>query len=140
MGSHRRLANTIWWAVSGASRLCLRTEKSDLLIVDTTLLPTPVMEPVPQPTTEERRRSDRVSQRVPGWVSGDDRSSRGQSVTVCDMSMHGVGFYDPANRYRVGARHWLVVNGGAMRLSTRVKIVSCREAEECGYYIGASFF
>lgn len=81
-----------------------------------------------------------MTQRVPGWVSGADRSSRGQSVTVCDMSMHGVGFHDAKNFYRVGASHWLVVSGGTLRISTRVKIVSCRESEDGGFYVGASFF
>ncbi len=91
---------------------------------------------------EDRRRSDRVDHRVPGWVSGDsaDRSQRGNAVTVCDMSMHGVGFHDANNRYRIGSSHWLVVNGGAFRVSTRVKIVSCRDTDERGYYVGASFF
>lgn len=96
--------------------------------------------PASASAAEDRRRSERVDQRVPGWVSGADRSSRGQNVTVSDMSMHGVGFHDPANRYRIGSTHWLVVNGGALRVSTRVKIVSCRESTEGGFYVGASFF
>jgi hypothetical protein len=110
--------------------------------VDNTHTQTQVMdEPgTAQPAVEDRRRSERIDQRVPGWVSGPDRSSRGQTITVCDMSMHGVGFHDPSSRYRVGASHWLVVNGGMLRVSTRIRIVSCREAREGGFDVGASFF
>lgn len=96
--------------------------------------------PTSTSAVDDRRRSERVDQRVPGWVSGADRSSRGQNVLVCDMSMHGIGFHDPANRYRVGSTHWLVVNGGALRVSTRIKVVSCRERDDGGFYVGASFF
>lgn len=126
----------------------MRPEESDFIDVEhpqsqTQLLDLPA---APQAVHErsqavdDRRRSERVGQRVPGWVSGADRSSRGQSVTVCDMSMHGIGFHDPATRYRVGTTHWLVVNGGALRVSTRIRIVSCRDGEEGGYYVGAAFF
>ena len=93
-------------------------------------------------SVEDRRRSERVDERMPGWISGEsnDRSAKGSAVMVVDMSMHGVGFHDAAHHYRVGSTHWLVVNGGAMRMSTRVKIVSCRESDEGGFYIGAKFF
>ncbi len=93
-------------------------------------------------SVDDRRRSERVGQRIPGWISGEssNRSSRGQAVVVTDISMHGVGFHDAANYYRIGSTHWLVVNGGAMRMSTRVKIVSCRDTDEGGYYVGATFF
>ena len=79
---------------------------------------------------------------MPGWISGgsNDRSARGNTIMVNDLSMHGVGFHDAANPYRVGSTHWLVVNGGAMRMSTRIKIASCRYTDEGGYYVGAAFF
>lgn len=114
--------------------------QSDLNFVDTT-----IEQPVDSQQTvslEDRRRSERVDQQIPGWISGEsnDRSARGRNVRVQNLSMHGVGFLDATQRYRIGAAHWLVVNGGAMRLSTRVKIVSCREAAEGGFIIGAAFF
>ncbi|MFT3785529.1 MAG: hypothetical protein QM770_05120 [Tepidisphaeraceae bacterium] len=92
---------------------------------------------------EDRRRSDRSRQCMPAWVSGDavDRGSRGSQVIVTSLSMHGVGFRDPRTRYRVGAAHWVVVSGvSSMRISSRVKIVSCRENEQGGYDVGAAFF
>ena len=79
---------------------------------------------------------------MPGWVSGEshDRAARGRDVTVNDLSMHGIGFRDARSPYRIGACHWLVVNGSVMRLSTRIRIVSCRESDAGGYDVGANFF
>lgn len=93
---------------------------------------------------EDRRRSERVEQLVPGWVSGEssDRGAKGHRILVTDLSMHGVGFRDTSSNlpYRRGATHWLVVMGGAMRMSTRVRIASCRPNPEGGYDVGAAFF
>lgn len=93
-------------------------------------------------STDDRRRSDRRPARASGWISGcnDDRSAKGSHVLVNDLSMHGIGFYDATMPYRTGACHWLVVNGGALRLSTRIKIVSCRENPNGGFDVGARFF
>lgn len=116
--------------------------KSDLMNVDNSQSTTSVNHSSASTSVEDRRRSERVDQRVPGWVSGEssDRSSRGRTVTITDISMGGVGFHDPTTHYRVGSTHWLVVNGGAMRMSTRIKVVSCRDTDEGGYFVGASFF
>jgi hypothetical protein len=95
------------------------------------------------PAAEDRRRSQRAEQRIPAWVSGDavDRGSAGSQVVVTDLSLHGVGFRDPRTRYRVGAAHWIVVSGASsMRVSSRVKIVSCRENGQGGFEVGAAFF
>jgi hypothetical protein len=91
--------------------------------------------------TVDRRRSARVRAPVPAWVSGDshDRSARGRDVGVVDLSEHGVGFRDGRGDYRIGAAHWLVVNGTS-RLSTRIRIVSCRRNRTGGYDVGAVFF
>jgi hypothetical protein len=94
--------------------------------------------------TEDRRRSRRVEQLVPAWISGDasDRSAPGRQVLVTDLSLHGVGFRDAEaeTEYRVGSRHWIVVNGGQLRISTRMRIVSCRESPEGGFEVGAAFY
>lgn len=93
---------------------------------------------------EDRRRSERVEQSVPGWISGEqsDRSAKGHRILVTDLSMHGVGFRDTSSAlpYRRGASHWLVVMGGAMRMSTRVRIINCRPNPEGGWEVGAAFF
>jgi len=116
--------------------------------VDTTVAleaaaPVAATPPLSADVAEDRRRSRRVTQRMPAWISGEsgDRGDRGHTVTVGDLSMHGVGFHDPAEaRYRAGATHWLVVSGGAMRLSTRVRIVTCRPNPAGGHDVGAVFF
>ena len=79
---------------------------------------------------------------MPGWISGEshDRAARGRDVNVTDLSMHGIGFRDAVQSYRIGACHWLVVNGGAMRLSTRIRVISCRKNDAGGYDVGAKFF
>jgi hypothetical protein len=101
------------------------------------------VQPDQDPTaTIDRRRSDRVAQCIPAWISGDSiqRHSKGRHILVNDLSMHGVGFTDPETRYQPGATHWLIVNG-AMRLSTRVRIISCRDNNDTGGYdVGAAFF
>ena len=78
---------------------------------------------------------------MPAWVSGEssDRSARGRDVAVVDLSDHGVGFRDGRGDYHIGATHWLIVNGTS-RLSTRIRIVSCRRNESGGYDVGAVFF
>ena len=92
--------------------------------------------------TTDRRKSDRVAHRVPAWVGGEssNRAARGRNVIVNDLSMGGVGFHDPLAPYRPGATHWMIVNGGPMRMSTRMRVVSCRENPEGGYDVGAMFF
>ena len=97
----------------------------------------------PAALAEDRRRSERVAQQVPGWISGEstDRGAKGHKITVNDLSMHGVGFHDAGStQYRRGASHWLVVVGGAMRMSTRVRIASCRPNPNGGFDVGAAFF
>lgn len=117
--------------------------ESDIEDVSTAVA-TPVVESFPSaPAAEDRRRSQRAEQRLPAWVSGDavERGSAGSHVVVTDLSLHGVGFRDPRTRYRVGAAHWIVVSGvTSMRVSSRVKIVSCRENDQGGFDVGAMFF
>lgn len=90
----------------------------------------------------DRRRSERTAQQLPGWISGDTnhRNERGRQVTVTDLSMHGVGFIDAKQNYQIGARHWIVVNGNSLRISTRLRVVSCRQNDEGAWVVGAAFF
>ncbi|HQY89345.1 MAG TPA: PilZ domain-containing protein [Tepidisphaeraceae bacterium] len=95
-----------------------------------------------QQAIDDRRRSERTAQKLPGWISGDTnhRNERGRNILVTDLSMHGVGFIDPTMNYQIGAKHWIVVNGNSLRISTRLRIVSCRQNEEGAYIVGAAFF
>ena len=105
--------------------------------------PTPDFSPQSTDTaTADRRSSERRPHRVPAWVGGEssNRAARGRNVMVNDLSMGGVGFHDPAAPYRPGATHGMIINGGPMRMSTRMRVVSCRENPEGGYDVGAMFF
>jgi hypothetical protein len=123
--------------ISSFLRVVAIASQSDLFSVSTY----DFIQPEQDAATIDRRRSDRVAQCLPAWISGEsvERGSHGRHIMVNDLSMHGIGFADPAQRYRPGATHWLVVNS-TVRLSTRVKIVSCRESPAGGYEIGAAFF
>ena len=89
----------------------------------------------------ERRRSDRVAGRTTAWLSNAVGRSvtSGRTVTVEDLSMHGVGFHTE-KRCHVGDRHWILVTQGAMRLSTRVRIRSVRPDGNGGWICGGEFF
>jgi hypothetical protein len=95
-----------------------------------------------QTATDDRRMSQRLAQRIPAWVGGEssNRGAKGRNVIVTDLSMGGVGFHDAAAPYRPGATHWMIINGGPMRMSTRMRVVSCRDNANGGYDIGAAFF
>lgn len=99
------------------------------------------VEPAAAPVGD-RRRSERRSESAAGWLSNAHGGSltSGRSVTICNLSLHGVGFttHRPCH---VGDRHWILILQGAMRLSTRIRIVSIQKlgaAEE--WMVGAEFF
>lgn len=100
------------------------------------------MEPEAGVAAGDRRRSERRSESASGWLSSAHGGSltSGRTVTVCNLSLHGVGFtsHRPC---QVGDRHWILILQGAMRLSTRVRIVSVQKlgaADE--WIVGAEFF
>ncbi len=93
-------------------------------------------------TEAERRRSDRSElAAVSGWISGAVGKSQtgGRQVAIRDLSLHGAGF--TADKvFRVGADHWIMVNRGPMRLSTRIRIASCTPRDDGSYDIGGEFY
>ena len=100
------------------------------------------VDPVPEAPAADRRRSERNSQSASGWLSNPHGAplTSGRTVSICNLSLHGVGFttHRPCH---VGARHWILILQGAMRLSTRVRIVSVKQlgaAEQ--WMVGAEFF
>lgn len=92
---------------------------------------------------QERRRSDRVPQRTTAWLSSVNGgvTTGGRTVTVEDLSLHGVGF-STDQACAVGEKQWILITQGPMRLSTRVKIVSVRPAEDGSgtWFCGGEFF
>ena len=94
------------------------------------------------PDTVDRRRSEREERRVTAWLSdasGGRVASSQQEVLVTDLSLHGVGFTAP-KRVQKDDFHWIVIADGRLSLSTRLRVVSCRECPEGGFEVGAEFF
>lgn len=101
--------------------------------------------PVAFPASEtasgaERRRAVRNRHLSTGWLSNEcgNLKSQQQHVSVFDLSLGGVGFTcdKPLD---VDAIHWIVVNGGALNVSSRVRISYCRRNEN-KYDCGGEFF
>jgi hypothetical protein len=88
----------------------------------------------------ERRRSERVGQMIPGWMSAPSgRHTSGREILILDLSLHGVGFITerPCDR---GDRRWILVQTGPLRLSTRMQVVACRQREDGRYEVGGEFY
>ena len=79
---------------------------------------------------------------MPAWLSeragGAGKSSQ-QQVTVTNLSLHGVGFRSD-KKIEMGGAHWIVIATDTLHLSTRLRVVSCRERESNVFEIGAEFF
>ncbi len=89
----------------------------------------------------DRRRSNRQERATPAWVSAATGTNRGNgfNVTIKDLSLHGVGFIASRAMGKQDA-HWIVIADQSLRLSTRVRIASCRQREDGLYDIGGEFF
>jgi hypothetical protein len=60
-------------------------------------------------------------------------------VTISDLSLHGIGFASNA-QLEPDAIHWVVLDAGGLRASSRIRIISCRRRDAGGYDCGAEFF
>ena len=88
----------------------------------------------------DRRRSRRSRHDVPGWLSpSTGNSGNGRPVRVLDLSLHGVGF-ESDHELEHGDAHWFVVTNGALRLSCRLRVVSCDADGTGSYTVGGEFF
>jgi hypothetical protein len=96
----------------------------------------------PTQTMADRRRSARQERVVPAWLSeragGAGKSSQ-QQVTVTNLSLHGVGFRSD-KKIEPGGAHWIVIATDTLHLSTRLRVVSCRQREDNIFDIGCEFF
>lgn len=94
-----------------------------------------------QPVAPERRRSERRPQHAEGWLSspGGRSFTTGRRIVVIDLSLHGVGFASD-HPCETGERHWVLIHRGPMRFSSRIRIASCRPAEDGQYTIGGEFY
>lgn len=103
-------------------------------------------EAAPEPAlgmdSADRRRSQRHAQSATGWLSNATGTglTSGRTVSICDLSLHGVGF-TTQRACHIGDRHWILITQGHLRLSTRVRIISIQQREEGdGWNVGAEFF
>ena len=90
----------------------------------------------------ERRRSHRQKRETGGWLSsatGHRAGGNGCHVQVRDLSLHGVGYVSDTES-RVHDTHWLVIADQSLRLSTRLRVVSCRAREDGKWDVGGEFF
>ena len=91
------------------------------------------------PEGKERRRSVRHAESASAWLSGTASKDRGCTVAVDNLSLHGVGFC-AAEPVEVGSTHWMLITRGPMRLSTRIRIQSCRQRDDGRHDVGGEFY
>jgi hypothetical protein len=102
--------------------------------------------PTPSSSTvgeiSERRRAQRQMYEAKGWISceaGSGGRETSRNVDVFDLSLYGAGFVSE-NRFETDAIHWMVLGGGGLRASSRIRIVSCRGRDDGKFDCGAEFF
>jgi hypothetical protein len=96
----------------------------------------------PTPATDsDRRRSPRRELGAKGWLSAEaGTGGRNFSITVGDLSLHGIGFACDT-QLTPDSIHWLVLDAGGLRASSRLRVISCRKSDDDAHYdCGAEFF
>jgi hypothetical protein len=103
---------------------------------------TSVMDKEASVAASDRRRSPRQSFVGNGWLSPEaGTNGPNHHIVVVDLSLHGIGFSSD-EKLEPEAVHWMVLDAGGLRASSRVKIASCRANPDSGgsYECGAEFF
>ena len=80
----------------------------------------------------------RESVTAKGLLSMDRFDEEGQMVEVFDLTLQGIGFRSPA-AVEMGGCHQILVMAGPLRLSSRLRVVSCRAYDQGGFEVGAEF-
>ena len=90
-------------------------------------------------TGEDRRRSTRKPHVAEAWVASPTATSPDDrlEVTALNLSRHGVAFEVPKSLPE-GAFYVVVIGVGDQRLSSEVRIISCRQVG-AAYEVGAEF-
>ena len=94
------------------------------------------------PDPPERRRAPRQAYDAKAWISseaGNGEQKTNRTVDVFDLSLYGSGFVSE-EKYETDAIHWMVLGGGGLRASSRIRIVSCRLRDDGRFDCGAEFF
>jgi len=95
---------------------------------------------IPEPA--ERRRAPRQAYESKGWISceaGSGGRETSRTVEVFDLSLYGAGFVSE-NRFEPDAIHWMILGGGGLRASSRIRVISCRLRDDGRFDCGAEFF
>ena len=102
---------------------------------------TQAVEEGPRLAAGERRRSERTETACDGWISGPGGNdfTSGRQVRVVDLSLHGVGFISD-RACEPDERRWVLIHRGALRLSTRVRVASCRQRGDGMFDVGGEFY
>src|ERR1700685_1684064 len=80
-------------------------------------------------TNAERRRSLRNECSAKGWLSAESGTTgRNHRVSVTNLSLHGMGFNCEAE-LSTDSVHWVVLDAGGLRASSRVRIISYRKRD-----------
>jgi hypothetical protein len=90
----------------------------------------------------ERRRSGRSEAATQeAWISSpaDTHHTSGRHVRVRNLSLHGIGLQSD-RPCEIGGRHWVLVGRGSLRMSTRMRVASCRKNDEGVFDIGGEFY
>ena len=80
----------------------------------------------------------RESVTAKGLLSMDRFDEEGQMVEVFDLTLQGIGFRSHVT-LETGGYHQILVMAGPLRLSSRLRVVSCRAYEQGGFEVGAEF-
>lgn len=94
----------------------------------------------PGSATVDRRRSTRHPIAANAWLSPEAGScGSNHHIVVTDLSLHGIGFSSD-EKLDVEAVHWMVLDSGGLRASSRIRIASCRPDANGVFICGAAFF
>lgn len=89
---------------------------------------------------KDRRRSERKPCVAASWIwspTADSEAERSE-VSAINLSRHGVAFVTD-QPYPVGSFQMVQIALGSQTITSEVRIISCRPAEDGGYEIGAAF-
>jgi len=93
----------------------------------------------PKLASDERRRSERKPHIIEAWLRpGVESAAEPIEVTGLNISQHGAGFV-ARQELRAGTFWWVEIGLGTQRMSTEIRVVSCRENDTGGYAVGAEF-
>jgi hypothetical protein len=88
----------------------------------------------------ERRRSPRHTVAANAWLSPEAGScGPNHHIVVSDLSLHGIGF-SADEKLEPEAVHWMVLDSGNLRVSSRIRVASCRPDANGVFECGAEFF